>query len=207
VHTLLGLGHKVIRMGSQVDDTLPIEDPSYIEYSRDGYRTELLDIYIGKICRYFISCGTGIEVIASHLFRKPMLYINISDLNCISVWSTGLCIFKKYWLVKEKRLMSLREIKQSGACCFTGVQHKEAGIALYENTAEEIKDVIMEMEQRLNGTWVATKDEQAQQDRFWDIYKSHNQTPHDANCVIHSRKVYRIRIGSKFLRDNQVLLD
>ena len=53
----------------------------------------------------------------------------------------------------------------------------------------------MEMEERLNGTWVTTEEDEVLQNKFWDLFVSS-----DLNGVIRSR------IGSKFIKENSFLL-
>ena len=69
------------------------------------------------------------------------------------------------------------------------------GIELIENTPEEIYDVATEMDERLNGTWETTDQDDELQQRLWSIFKpsEHNQ-------------VFRCRIGAKYLRQNKELL-
>ena len=44
---LTAKGNFVIRMGHLVSDLMKTKNPKIIEYDKGGYRTELLDIYIG----------------------------------------------------------------------------------------------------------------------------------------------------------------
>ena len=70
------------------------------------------------------------------------------------------------------------------------------GITLVENTPDEIRDVVIEMEERLKGTWKTTKEDEILQRKFWSLYKS---------SELHG-KIYS-RIGADFLRTYQALLD
>ena len=43
-------------------------------------------------------------------------------------------------------------------------------LKLIENTPEEIRDVTIEMDERLNGTWKVSKEDEELQDRFWSLF-------------------------------------
>ena len=73
---------------------------------------------------------------------------------------------------------------------------KKEGIELVENTAEEIIDVVLEMENRINGNWEATEEKIELQKRFQNTF---------ANCIYKINK--HIQIGTKFIKDNIFLLD
>ena len=68
---------------------------------------------------------------------------------------------------------------------------KELGIKLIDNTPEEITDVVMEMDSRINGTWVVNDEEEDLQNKFWSLFKHK------------FLKSPTFRIGSKFLRQTQ----
>ena len=92
--------------------------------------------------------------------------------------------------------MKVREMLESGAGRFDSYkQYEKNGIELISNTPQEIRDVVDEMEKRLNGTWQDNEDDDELQRRFWTYFKSS-----DLHGVIRSR------IGAKFLRENKDLL-
>jgi len=189
-------GHFVIRMGTLVGDLMKTDNPKIIEYDQNGYRTELLDIYLSANCHFFVSCGSGLDSVAM-VFRRPVVWVNFHHLEYINSWpSNCITIFRKHWLSKDKRFMTVREILESGAGRYLSTEaYKKDGIELIENTPEEIHDVVIEMDERLKGTWKTTKEDEELQKRFWSLFK-----PNDLN------KVFNSRIGEEFLRQNQQLL-
>jgi putative glycosyltransferase (TIGR04372 family) len=74
--------------------------------------------------------------------------------------------------------------------------YEERGIDLIENTPEEIAAVTVEMDERLKGTWQASEEDEALQQRFWSCFK-----PPELELALASR------MGAKFLRDNRALLE
>ena len=190
-------GNFVIRAGHLVSDLMKTDNPKIIEYDHKGFRTELLDIYLSANCRYIVNSDTGFTDIAEHNFRRPIVNVNFTQIEFMHSWSPkGLFTFRKYWLSSEKRFMRVKEMLQSGAGSFhTTEEYKKNGIEIVNNTPEEIKDTVEEMEKRLNKSWQDNDEDIELQRRFWSHFGSSN---------LHG--VIRARIGAKFLRDNKDLI-
>jgi putative glycosyltransferase (TIGR04372 family) len=181
-------------MGEKVSRVLEINNPGYIEYSHKGCRTELLDLYLTAHCDFFFSCSTGLDSLAD-VFRQPILYVNLVPLQNINAWSPrSLSIFKKYRLVREKRFLTLREMLSAGRLMETD-EFAKRGIEPVENTPEEIREAAMEMHARLKGNWQESPEDKELQEHFWSFFK-----PNELN------RVFRSRIGARFLRQNSYLL-
>ena len=194
---LTSKGYFAIRMGHLVSDIMKTDNPRIIEYDHKGFRTELLDIYLGANCRYIVGADTGYCAVPSYLFRRPMVLVNFSNVAVIPVWlQNWLIIPKKYWLKTEKRFMKIKEVMESGLgkSCFTE-EFEKRGIEVINNTPEEILEVVEEMEERLDGIWQDNEGDSELQRQFWSHYEKS-----DLHGVINSR------IGTKFLRQNKDLL-
>lgn len=190
-------GYYLIRMGSIVEKSFAGNNPKIIDYATNGLRSDFMDIYLGAKCHFFISTGTGLDAVPA-IFRKPILFVNYTTLNWVFTFSKNtLFLPKKYWLNNEKRFMSFREIFESGASGFLSTaQFTDMGITLIENTPEEILEVTIEMEERLNGTWITTEEDEKLQKKFWSYYP-----------LTEIRDRITSRIGTDFLRKNQELLE
>ena len=193
---LTNRGNSVIRMGVHVEKALKSNDPKIIDYATKGYRTDLLDIYISAKCHYFVSGNCGLDSVPI-TFRRPLVFVNYVPIELVRGWySNSLVIFKRHWLKDEKRFMTFREIIKSGAGMIYHTElFKQQGIELIENTSEEIRDVVIEMDERLNGTWETTEQDEELQRQFWSLFK-----PNEENTV------FRCRTGTKFLQQNKDLL-
>lgn len=189
--------HYVFRMGVYVKEELKSNNTKIIDYATKGYRTDLLDVYIAARCHFFVSGNTGLDSLPI-IFRRPLVQVNYVPLELVRGWdSSGLIIFKKHWLKEEKRFMTFREIIESGAGKFYYSElFEKKGIELIENTPEEIRDVVIEMDERVKGTWETTEEDEELQRQFWSLFK-----PNEENVV------FRCRTGTKYLRQNRDLLD
>ena len=202
---LTAKGNFVIRMGHLVSDLMKTKNPKIIEYDEGGYRTELLDIYLAAHCRYIIGSDTGYLAMPGWVFRKPIVFVNFSQLNYIEPFlSSWIIIFKKYWLKKENRFLKINEILESGVGKFNRTEEfQQKGIEVINNTPEEILDATDEMENRLNGTWKDSIDDEKLQKRFWSYFESKNN-PGFFKPKYNSG-IIKGRIGSRFLRSAQEL--
>lgn len=190
-------GSYVVRMGSVVKEALKTENPKIINYATNGSRTEFLDIYLGAKCKFFITASAGMAGIPI-VFRRPVAFVNQIPLE--GVWTSSdnyISIFKKLWLRKERRFMSFQEILDRGAGRFLfSQQYEELGVDIIENTPEEIEGLAIEMDERLDGTWVTKDEDEYLQQKFWSIFPSNNDW--------HGKVLGRI--GADFLRKNKELL-
>ena len=93
--------------------------------------------------------------------------------------------------------MTFREILDSGVGRFAEQeQYDRLGLEPVHNKPEEIRALAIEMDERLNGTWSTSEEDEKLQQRFWSLFRTS-----DLNGVFLSR------IGAKFLRQNRELLD
>ncbi len=190
-------GKFAIRMGAVVAEEIKCKNPKIIDYASNGARTDFMDVYLGSKCRFFISSGTGIDAIPM-VFRRPSAFVNFVPLEYGRFWQPEhLFIPKKHWLCNERRFMTFHEILDSGAGRFLdGKLFKQRGIELIENTSEEIRDLVVEMDMRLDKTWQSNQEDEELQRRFWLLFSQS-----DINGV------FNARIGAAFLRQHKNLLE
>ena len=189
-------GYFAFRMGAVVDQPLPATDSKVIDYASNG-RSEFLDIYLAAKCRFFLGSASGIDQVSA-IFRKPLIYANMVPLKYFPSWiPEDLLIPKKLWLHEEGRYLTFREILNSEIGVFVKTeQYDRLGIQAIENTPEELTSVAIEMDERLNGTWETTEEDEDLQRRFWSLFKPDELNP-----------VFLSRVGTEFLRQNRQLLD
>ena len=113
-------------------------------------------------------------------------------------------ITKHHFSWQKDRELTLREIFTHGAGFYQQTSDYESeGIQHIENTCEEIRDVVIELVERLRGTGQPQEDDEALQRKFWEIF------PTDAKTVggkpLHGET--RSRFGAAFLRGNRGWLD
>lgn len=191
-------GYYVLRMGAAVDEELTTSNPRIIDYASE-YRSDFMDIFLSAKCRFFIGSTGGINAVP-RIFRRPVVYVNFVPLgfnHLLQCAPASLVIPKKLWLTRENRLLSFAEsIELGSADYFYGDSYVSAEIKVVENDSEEIAAVAFEMNQRLDGTWITSDEDQFLQRRFWEIFD-----------VQEANENFRPRLGAEFLRSNEYLLD
>ena len=185
-------GYYAFRMGEIVKESLIGNNSAIVDYPTNGKRSEFLDVYLGAKCDFMICSETGLNHIPI-VFRRPVVLVNYVLLWGLIRWPSGIVISKKYYSSKDKRYLSFKEIIELGVFS-TGDFLLQEGIRLVENTASEIHDAAIEMDERLKGNWKITKEDEDLQDRFWEILGKNKLKNPD------------LRVGSKFLHQNQDLL-
>jgi putative glycosyltransferase (TIGR04372 family) len=93
-------------------------------------------------------------------------------------------------------MLTFSEIFKIGAHLYTlQLQYKAAGIESVDNSSDEISAVVLEMEQRVSGSWVSDPEDEVLQSRFRSLWPLRpNGRPLQA------------RIGAGFLRQHRELL-
>jgi putative glycosyltransferase (TIGR04372 family) len=194
-------GYFVIRMGAKVHATINSIHPKVIDYATNGMRTDYMDVYLCAKCAFIISTGTGLDAMAAWIFRRPAIFANIVPLAYLPTYSNKYILTtKRYCFQNDRQELSLSEIFTQGVgFCMDSSDYESKGVDLIENTPEEIRDVAIEMAERLAGTWQAHPEDDALQQRFWEIF------PTDAVDAFAGNPLHgeiRARIGTAFLSYN-----
>lgn len=182
----------VLRMGAVVEKKFDIYHPRIIDYSCK-YRSEFMDVFLCATCKFMISCGTGLDGI-SMIFRRPVLFVNYSQLHGACEWHTNLItLYKHFFSVSNDKEMSFKEIIEAGAVGLSRSEDLvEKGVYLKENTPEEIRKACIEMNARIDGEWEDTPEMNERQEL--------------AKQIVYPHKLFLGRFGDSYLRENPILL-
>jgi len=197
-------GYFVIRMGAAVHQPIKSSHPRIIDYASNGMRSDFMDIYLGAKCEFCISGSGGFDEVPL-IFRRPIAWVNFTPIGYLPTYSAQFMgITKHSFSLQNERELTLREIVANGAGFFLRTSNYESkGIRQVENTGEEIRDVVVEMVQRLSGTWQPQEDDEALQRKFWEIFPTDAKTP--SGKPLHG--VIQSRFGAAFLQNNRALLE
>jgi putative glycosyltransferase (TIGR04372 family) len=194
-------GYWVIRMGAKVHEAMRSRHPMIIDYATKGIRTDFMDVYLGATCTFCLSTGTGWDEIPT-IFRRPIAYVSHPPLAGLYTFSERfLHLTKQYYSLRLNRELTLSEIVASGvAMALEDELFRAAEVCLVESTPEEIRDLAVEMAERLDGTWRPEVRDAALQARFWELFPRHLPDPYNGSLPMHG--VIRSRYGAVFLRNN-----
>lgn len=192
-------GYFVIRIGSHAAERFSSTNPRIIDYAFSHLRSDFLDIFLMANCTAYIGSDSGVSS-GPLIFRKPVYFINFSltgihGLTHFSPWP----FITKHLVYKEtQRPLSLRQMFEAG---LYGVgeswKFEKAGVEVISNTQEEIRDLVIEVDERLRGRWQPKPEDEELQQRFWDIVRRY-ASPKMGDV--------KARIGAEFLRKHQYLL-
>lgn len=209
---LASLGIYVIRMGFMVEKEFGLPNPYVIDYA-NKYRSDFGDIYLSAKCKFFIGSEGGL-ITVPWIFNVPVAYSNRIPVTAIAGWHrSNIFLPKKLWLKSKQRFLTFREIHNWGACSwFRSEPYQQAGIEVVENTPEEIFGLVREMNERLDGTWVTTEEDEALQKRYWGIWPKDLDSYRSSIPLTVEYSPARChgsypRISTEFLRRNQELLE
>ena len=187
-------GFKILRMGKDLSLKLDkTEFPNILDYSSE-FRTDFLDIYLLKYCKYLF-CGNAGIMSLRWIWNLPSV-----TGDSYLIWRNQICydifLLQRVWLKQENRLATFTEMLSLHGYSDEKYQ-ASLGVELVKNTVEEIKAACDEMNARIDGTWVTTKEDEDLQRQYQDlIVKFSNQPTWNGKG----------RIGAQFLRDNEDLL-
>ena len=196
-------GYFVIRMGEKVNASINSNHPKVIDYATNGMRNEFMDLYLGAKCYFCISTGTGLDAIPM-IFNRPIAYINFMPIGYLRTFTSKfLAISKRFICATTGRPLTLQEILERVGFSLSTDLYTQAGIQLVDNTPEEIRDLVDEMESRLAGLWPTDPVDESLQKEFWKIFLRAS-VPMNVPTPVHSKVLGRV--GTFFLRKNLELL-
>ena len=188
-------GLYVLRMGQVVGEPLPPGIHSNIIDYACKHRTPFGDVYLLANCRFLVTGGAGGLWMVSSAFNRPVVMTDSYCIRVLPLRGGDLFIPKKIRLISEKRFLTFREMLTTGMRYSYRSNCLQDGVDLIHNTPEEIAAVVKEMEDRLEGRWLITEEDEELQKRFIALYQPE-----------HYGYSLPGRIGAEFLRQNSNLL-
>lgn len=151
---LVNRGFFVIRMGKVCEAPLNSSKKEIIDYAYRKIGNDFLDVYLGARCHMCLSTGSGFDAIPA-LFRKPVSFVNYLPVEApLSSQNYIVYLSKGHFDAKTGKQLSLKQIVDLKLAYKVSTDtYRANGILLKENTPEEIRDVAVEMVERLQGTW------------------------------------------------------
>lgn len=191
---LAARGIYAVRMGKVVERPLDVPDPMILDYATSRVRSDLLDVVLAARCRFFLGNDSGLLFLPV-TFRRRVALANFTLLAFPPIWSTDdLFITKRVWSRGERRLLSFAEMTSLPS---TSGEFAARDLEVIDNAPEEIRDLATEMNDRLDGTWQTTDEDDELQARFRSVLARGGA----------SLGPNLSRVGAAFLRQNTSLLD
>ena len=144
---LKAAGFQVIRLGDSVDLGY---HQYYIDYPNTVYKSELMDLFLIKNCKFYLGTNSGI-LDAAFLLGVPVLAVNVTDYLFVQPYKTSdIYIYKHVFSNEQKRFLTYNEIfKQeigiNGAFDSHQIHQFNQRYTLHDNSSKEIQEAIKEM--------------------------------------------------------------
>ncbi len=188
----------VLRMGAIVEKPMRSKHPRLIDYASSSFRSEFADVFLASRCKFCVSDGLGFYALPA-AFRRPNAYVNYSPFHMFySSRQVDLGIAKVFADAQTRRLLTLRELEGKNVARLTRTELiASSGMAIVDNSADEIRDLLMEMQERLDGTWRGLADDEERQRLFWMRF---TEAIGPEGRAIHGE--LRSRYGAAYLRQH-----
>jgi putative glycosyltransferase (TIGR04372 family) len=186
-------GGWVIRMG---DSTMKPLTPmaQVIDYVHSGARSDSMDVFCFAQCKFFLGSASG-ALDVSYVFGVPLAIANYAPMGIGTPTRKDVWIPKQYWSIHSEQYLSFNQIFESPLSLASITEKFDAAnITLVGNTPEDIKDLAVEMMDRLDSANHYTTEDDNLQKRF--------KTLMEANPGYATGG----RVGREFLRRYQDLL-
>ncbi len=159
-------GYWCIRMG---DPTMRPLAPTerVIDYARHSVRSDRMDVFLCASCIFFLGSPSGLSQV-TYVFGGFCGIANQAPLSTVLQFGLNdVAIPKLMWSESEMRYLTFPEILNSdvGDFRFTAL-YQENRITPIENTAEDVRDLSLEMLERVEGRALYTPEDEELQRRF-----------------------------------------
>jgi putative glycosyltransferase (TIGR04372 family) len=169
--------------------------PGLIDYAHHALRSPRLDIVLCARTRFFLGNSSGLALVST-VFGVPSVLVNMIPMSALAVLPMDLSIQKLLYSDQEKRLLQFAEILNSPIGDFRYAKlYEDAYLEPLENNAEEIRAVVVEMLDRLEGTYEPAPEDEVLQRRFMSLFRPGHYAYGTA-----------ARVGADFLRRHRDLL-
>ncbi|EKD28388.1 MAG: hypothetical protein ACD_79C00317G0001 [uncultured bacterium] len=130
------------------------------------------------------------------LFKTPCVLVNVFPLTALPYRRTDLAIFKKYYSIVENRILTIPEMLSSPvANSIYSTDYINNNSIPVDNTENEIKEVVIEMLDRLENKQIIDKSNEVLQLNFKKLFLPHH------HCY-----QFQSNIGNQFLKTPPIVL-
>ena len=137
-----------------------------VDYACSPLKSDWMDIFLSAECRFFLGNTSGLYV-ASYVFGVPAALANLTPLAHAYPLSGADLGIPKLLARPSGDIVPFAEILESPAANFMfTAEFESGGLENVDNTAGEIRDIAVEMMDRLDGAVTCTDEDARLQERF-----------------------------------------
>jgi putative glycosyltransferase (TIGR04372 family) len=168
IEEITNRGGWVLRMGDRSMCRLP-SFRNTIDYAHSAQRADWMDVFLWAEGRFFIGTGSGPQLIPS-TFGKPVAIANYGPIATIVCGKDDILLPKQYWSENEGRHLTLAERMRPEYAFLESIPaFAKVGVRVVDNTPEELRELAVEMMDRLEGQHEQTEQERVMQSQFAEL--------------------------------------
>ena len=183
---------KVVRIGETALEKLDLKSKNILDYPFMPEKNSAIDLSLLYNCKFSVISETGLSIVP-FVFRKPIVFTNWILLDSIHTYKEGVFILKKVFSLEKNRYLKFREIVMEIKNTGDGNLYQKK-FKFEENDGEDILNVCIEMNRKIDGNLKYSDIENNLQNKFW------------SNLGRTFERNQAFRIGSDFLLKNQHLI-
>ncbi len=199
-------GIKTIRMGKVVNQAVTL--PNCIDYATK-YHSDLMDIYLLGKCKFYAGSASGIATLAQ-VQAVPIVFLGVVDIgihNSLPYKSSDIYVPKKVYSKKEKRILGFTEMWDAArTASATGAKlinyYQDQELEFIECSQEEIREAIIEMNERIDNIYIEDEQEKELQERYHTLLNSWIK-----KNGYHRSYFFGGNISGSFIKKNAFLLE
>lgn len=192
IDAILERGGWVIRMGDPSMPRLPARK-GVVDYAHSPQKTDWIDVFLCGTCRFYIGTSSGLAYVPN-LFDIPCVLTNWFPTGTRPLNGADLFIPKMHWHDEEDDFVPFAEsLAPPLGHIHARSTLRALGVSIRNNTREDLRDVVVEMLDRLEAKASYPGEDEQLQARF------------DA-VATQSRSFGNARIGREFIRKYRRLL-
>ena len=141
--------------------------PHVIDYAHSEFKSEFVDVYLGATSKFNVATSSGYMVIPE-AFGVPIILTNCIPIDGYYGMTEKDLFLPKLILNKATgKALSFEAIFSFPICGFTSnAQFEKHGLIWKNNTAEELNAAVIEMIDRLDGTFSTDSDSLSRSEKF-----------------------------------------
>ena len=189
-------GGWVIRLGDKKMGPLPKMD-KVIDYANSEFKSDFMDVFLCGSAKFMLGTSSGPAAI-SYIFGVPVVLTNNLPTGATYLGSQDFFMPKRMQYKHSKIDIDIVDIMTPpfNLAFNDGIYDNILKVDIIENTEEEIKDITIEMMEKINGTLNYSDEETYLQNKFKEITAKKETVPGLPNFQI------QCNIGRKFIRDS-----
>ena len=199
--------YKVVRIGKNPKQRINVTNVFFIDYPFSKFQNDFMDLYLTFKCELILGNNSWGTLAPLYLFRTPTVITDFAPIGIMHSYSNKIfTIFKKCKFKDSSKILNISEIF-SNNLAFTESKkdYLDKSFELLDNTPEEIKDVLEEAIDEIEGKRILSGDFIALRKKFYSNYlfnckKFNNQYLNNELRIWHGE--LKFNVGQKFLKRN-----